>query len=105
MSDYEYILKKRLTENDAYFSFKGDFQHMPVTWHVHLCTCHSQVFDNSGNNKQFIDIDKSPDSGHYQACVCLNITRITTADITKTIIMLNQYKHLSLGRHEYGEPF
>jgi len=105
MSDHEYILKKSLTENDAFFSFKGDFQRMAVTWHVHLCTCRSQVFDTSGNNKQFIEIDPSQDPDHYQVCVCLNIARITAADITKTIIMLSQYKHLSVGRHEYGEPF
>ena len=105
MSTNEYILKKIPTENHAYFLFNGTFQQHPVTWHVHLSTCRSQVFDNHNNNRQFIEISSMDNSDQYQAHVCLNISRVRTADITKTIIMLNQYKNLSLGKHEYGEPF
>ena len=105
MSTNEYILKKSLTENHAYFLFNGTFQQQPVSWHVHLSTCQSQVFDNRDNNRQFIEISPMANINQYHAHVCLNITRLGTADITKTIIMLNQYKNLSLGKHEYGEPF
>lgn len=105
MSDYEYILKKDLTEDEAFFSFIGDFQQVRVTWHVHLCTCRSHVFDNIEIKRQLIVIEESPVADHYKAYVCLNIPRISLADITKTIIMIRQYKKLCLGRHEYGEPF
>ncbi len=105
MSELEYFLEQDSTEQEAVFSFKGHFQHAPVTWHVHLMTCQSEVAQtppHQQSNQQFIDIEKDRQEGHYQAKICLNIAKVNDAAILKTMIMLRQYKNLSEGRHEYS---
>jgi hypothetical protein len=107
MSEPEYFFEKAPTDNEAFFSFKGHFQQVSVTWHVHLLTCQSRNHQSATQQdvfRQFIDIEKSRQAGHYHAQICLNIPKISNAAIMKTIIMIRQYKNLATGRHEYGEP-
>ncbi|MDH5370764.1 MAG: hypothetical protein OEW99_12115 [Gammaproteobacteria bacterium] len=53
------------------------------------------------NLKQFIDINPITDD-ILKLTVALNIDAISTPNIQKMMIMINQYKNLSIGRHEYG---
>ncbi len=106
MSEPEYFLEKKPTDNDAYFSFTGHLQQTSVIWHVHLTTCRSYMRTSVTQHdvcRQFIDIGKGEQDGHYQAQICLNIPRIDNAAILKTMVMMRQYKKLAPGRHEYGE--
>jgi hypothetical protein len=107
MSEPEYFFEKAPTDHEAFFSFKGHFQHASVTWHVHLLTCYSRIPRSATQQaviRQFIDIEKGRQAGHYHAQICLNIPRVSHAAIIKTMIMIQQYKNLATGRHEYGEP-
>ena len=52
--------------------------------------------------KRFIEIGASGESGTALK-IGLNVPRIDTPVIRKTIIMIRQYKNLQPGRHEYGE--
>lgn len=88
----------------AHFQFDGSFQGKAVTWDTHFFTLNgylSQEKNNEKNIKQFIDI-KTGDSNNLKLTVALKISEINHQNILKMMIMIKQYKNLSIGRHEYG---
>lgn len=105
-SELDYTLEKTFTENEARFYFQGKFQGKLVTWHVILQS--SDTIPPSPemyNTEQSQLIKISPDTNrvnHYHALIRLNLVKLVSADIIKTIIMLRQYKNLSIGIHQWG---
>jgi len=106
--EVDYTLEKPLTDTEAFFTFKGNFQDSRVTWHVKLQSIHVLYVtpDNKTPcNTQTIEIEEDPSrSHHFHAVIKLNLSKLTTADIIKTMIMLKQYKNLSIGSHHWGTP-
>ncbi|MDH5599892.1 MAG: hypothetical protein OEY78_01180 [Gammaproteobacteria bacterium] len=88
----------------AHLQFEGLFQGQNVTWDTHFFTLQgyqSLNIDVNQASKQFIDI-KPIDSNHLKLTIALKIPEINHQNIQKMMIMIKQYKNLSLGRHEYG---
>lgn len=105
-SEIDYTLEKAFTENEAQFYFQGKFQGKLVTWHVILQSSvtipPSPDIHNTGQS-QLIKISPDPNrANHYHALIRLNLLKLSSADIMKTIIMLQQYKNLSVGIHQWG---
>ena len=93
------------SDDETKLLFEGPFNGQTVTWQTHLITCKFyKQLNNIANKKikQFIDIAPAIKDNHYEIMICLNINRITKAEILKTIIMIRQYKNLAIGRHEFG---
>lgn len=105
-SEFDYTLEKAFTETQAVFSFNGNFQGSLVTWHVTLHSIDpSQQSPDSKNPQPSQLIKISPDpkrSDHFHAVIRLNLVKLTTADILKTMVMLRQYKNLSIGVHTWS---
>ncbi len=75
-----------------------------MTWNTHFYTLKGYIARKDIQQtslKQFIDIEPV-ESDIYKLTVALNIEKINHPNINKMIIMIKQYKNLSLGRHEYG---
>ena len=103
MTDYtNYTLEKELEPHQALFSFSGYFNKKPVIWHIHLFN-RNRIPENMPP-RQYITIRPSTEKGHMHAEIYLKIEKIKAADISKTIIMISQYRRLKTGTHYYGEP-
>ena len=100
-----YTLIKQLNSEHAHFHFDGLFNNKKVNWDTQLLTLTEYIKQNKLTNttfKQFTEIE-SPQSESVKITIVLNVTKINTPTINKTIIMIKQYKNLMLGRHEFGE--
>ena len=99
-----YTLIKQINTQHAHIKFDGPFQGKTVTWNTHFFTLNGYSSEeNIKNNsaKQFIDITPiTTDS--MELTVALNLAEISHPNIHKMMIMIKQYKNLSIGRHEYG---
>jgi len=105
MSNNEYIIEHLISNNEVKFLFEGQLNHQTVTWHTHLYTCKNHIIKSEIINnpiRQFIDISPHKKNNHYYLKICLKLEQITRADILKTIIMIRQYKNLTIGKHEFG---
>lgn len=101
----KYIIEKIINHSEARFTFEGKFNQQTVTWHAYLCTCKNYTLKNKPENnsvRQFIDIRPHQTNNHYYLKICLDLEKITQAEILKTTIMIRLYKNLALGRHEFG---
>jgi hypothetical protein len=99
-----YTLIQQLNTQAAHIKFNGIFQGKTVIWDTHFFTLQGYMAQKNIKNtelKQFIDI-QAIDSGTMKLTVALNITEINKPNIFKMMIMIKQYKNLSIGRHEYG---
>jgi hypothetical protein len=80
----------------------------PVNWNAHIMTLSWYVKNRpdclSDTIKQFIKITPSEENGDFALKIGLATVRIDHPAILKTIIMIQNYKRLRIGRHEYGEP-
>ena len=89
----------------AHLQFEGPFQGETVTWDTRFFTLNGYVAHKKTNKdemlKQFIMIESIED-GLLKLTVALKIPEINHQSIQKMMIMVKQYKNLSLGRHEYG---
>lgn len=88
----------------AHIKFDGPFQGRSVTWDTYFFTLKGYIAQNNiknANLKQFINIEPG-DSNTFKLTVALNIDAITKPNIQKMMIMIKQYKNLSMGCHEYG---
>lgn len=88
----------------AHIQFKGPFQGKTVTWDTHFFTLNGYVAHTKNKDemlKQFIMIESIED-GLLKLTVALKIPEINHQNIQKMMIMVKQYRNLSLGRHEYG---
>lgn len=99
-----YKLIQQTDNQCAHIQFNGPFQGDTVTWDTHFYTLDgyiSQQEDKAQIKKQFIDIE-AIDSNNLKLTIALKIPEINHQNIQKMMIMVKQYKNLSLGRHEYG---
>lgn len=88
----------------AHLTFNGLFLGNSVTWDTHFYTLQGFYPDedvNLDNIKQFIDIE-TISTDKMKLTIVLRISDINNSSIQKMMIMIKQYKALSLGRHEYG---
>lgn len=99
-----YTLIQQNNTQLAHIKFTGPFQGKTVTWDTHFFTLKGYQDEQNIKNtkiKQFIDI-KPIESDVMKLTVALNIDEISNPNIQKMMIMIRQYKNLSVGRHEYG---
>lgn len=103
-SSFQYTLDRPVTANEIYFTYKGKFNDLSAIWHVTLKTCYpAQKMRNPPTKRQLLEvIEDKTRAGHYHARLQLNQPKLAQADIIKTIILLNQYKNLRLGIHQWG---
>lgn len=93
--DYELL---SLEPNHAHFRFQGVFMGEPVTWDVNLYTL---AVSGDGSCKQTMKIEVGAREKTVNAELYLAITKVTEAEILKSIIMIRNYKKLKPGVHEW----
>lgn len=99
-----YTLIQQNNSQLAHIKFTGPFQGKTVTWDTDFFTLKGYINKKNIKNlntKQFIEIEPIT-SDVLKLTVALNIDEITNPNIQKMMIMIKQYKNLSIGRHEYG---
>ena len=99
-----YTLIHQFSTQHAHIEFTGPFKDETVTWDTNFFTLEGFRAEENikdTNLKQFIDI-KPVRSGVMKLTVALKINEVNNPSIQKMMIMIKQYKELSLGRHEYG---
>ena len=99
-----YTLIQQKNSQHAHIKFTGSFQGQTVTWDTHFFTLNGYSKEKNISaigSKQFIDIE-AVDVQNMSLTVVLNIVKINNPSILKMMIMIKQYKNLSIGRHEYG---
>jgi hypothetical protein len=100
--DYQLI---SLKPTKAHIQFSGMLNNKNVIWDATIQTLSSLAAPNAKDGiKQYIDIPKQH-SKLTSISVALNVEKISTPEILKTIIMITNYKNLKTGRHEYGEEY
>jgi hypothetical protein len=99
-----YTIIKKFNAHCIHIKFDGLFQGKTVTWNTHFFTLQGYIDQKNIKNKelkQFIDIQPI-ETGVMKLEIALNISEINNPSIQKMMIMIKQYKNLSIGRHEYG---
>ena len=99
-----YTLIEQVNTQYAHIKFEGSFQGKSVTWDAHFFTLDGYSSENNGEQKitkQFINI-KECNADTMELTLALKISEINTPNIQKMMIMINQYKNLAVGRHDYG---
>jgi hypothetical protein len=99
-----YTLIQQVNSQHAHLVFNGLFMGNAVSWDTQLFTIaeYARSINYTGTTiKQLIEIEKIDDSS-MKLTVVLNVPEINPPTIQKMMIMIKQYKRLSLGRHEYG---
>ena len=99
-----YSIIQQTNTQHAHIQFDGPFQGQTVTWNTHFFTFdgyRSKYNRTEPLTNQFIDITPTEES-KLDLTVVLNIPEITQPNIQKMMIMIRQYKNLSIGRHQYG---
>jgi hypothetical protein len=84
----------------AEFRFIGPFRGRSVIWDARLSVLPPSA-KGTPPPRQFIEVMER-DSLNYDLDIGLAVSRIDTATILKTIVMIRQYKRLRPGRHEFG---
>jgi hypothetical protein len=88
--------------------FLGRFLGQPVVWDCEFVTLAAEHNDRKNQTtdtqlRNFIDIGRLTSRGRSLR-VGLSLPCIDQPAIEKMLIMIRNYKRLSTGRHEYGEP-
>ena len=99
-----YTLIQQINDEHAHIKFEGPFQGKNVTWDTNFYTLNAYSAEQnipSTEQKQFINIEPV-DTNILKLTIALKIKKINAPNILKMIIMINQYKNLSIGRHDYG---
>lgn len=99
-----YTLIHQFNAQHAHIEFTGHFKGEIVTWDTDFFTLDGFLEEENikdTNLKQFIDI-KPFHKDIMKLTVVLKINEVNGPSIQKMMIMIKQYKELSLGRHEYG---
>jgi hypothetical protein len=110
MSGSHYQAVTPLGDEQAHIRFRGSFQDQSIIWDAHLLTL-SAVYREllESNNitpyqsiilSQFMEISPTR-PGEYGLRVGLDVPCIDEPTVFKTIIMINNYKRLQLGRRDY----
>lgn len=110
---FNYTALSPLGGQTAHVQFKGSFQGQQVLWDTHIITLQEVYREGiaagkySDNNaislSQFIEINEK-DPAELTLTVGIDVPTIDAPAVLKTIIMINNYKRLRHGRHEYGPP-
>jgi len=102
-SAIDYIALSEVGVNSASIIFTGNFENKPVIWQALLV-----AMDSKERNKlpQYIEIP--PQEKDVDLCVAveigLHVTAIDEPTIVKAIKMIQQFKNLQRGRHEFSGP-
>jgi hypothetical protein len=81
-----------------HFYFNGLFKKKPVMWEVYLFARNKNQSDPLLQSYRLSFIEKNI----YQINIYLAIDEIKDRDILMSIIMINQYKNLDLGEHQWN---
>jgi hypothetical protein len=110
---FNYTALSPLGGQTAHVQFKGSFQGQQVLWDTHIITLQEVYRQGIAAGKysdknvislsQFIDINEK-DTAELTLTVGVDVPTIDAPAVLKTIIMINNYKRLRHGRHEYGPP-
>ena len=104
---YEFTLPQQ-DEQEANVRFNSVFKGKKVSWHAKIMTLqrYRDEFLKETNQElpvqQFIEISQGGSTEDYNLVVTLAVERIDHPTILKTIIMIQNYKRLAFGRHEFG---
>jgi hypothetical protein len=90
----------------AHIRFTGPFEGRTILWDATVMTLahYRELAASSGtvtDLRQFIEVGPQRDQLR-RLVIGLNVARIDTPVLLKTIIMVRKYKRLQRGRHEYG---
>lgn len=98
----DYLLQSELPSTKAYLYFTGTLNAATVVWNACIETVSEYARSHAvaEDPQQFIDISIEDDV-HYLH-IGLNLHCIDQATVERSIIMIRNYKRLSVGRHEYG---
>jgi len=91
--------------------FHGQFDAIALEWDAHILTLEEAYQRQLGNTgisngsavkiRQYIEVGEVK-AQRRQLTVALKVEHIDVAVILKTIVMINNYKRLQFGQHEYG---
>ena len=93
----------------AHVRFTGVFEHKNTIWDAYIYSLAAYAKHNisvvtaPGAMRPFIDVGEMTPQGRH-IIIGLALDKIEQSTIIKTMIMIRQYKRLSAGRHEFGEP-
>ncbi|VAW99070.1 hypothetical protein MNBD_GAMMA21-2853 [hydrothermal vent metagenome] len=88
--------------------FIGPFAEQDIVWDAHIYSLsyfvHSlnKPLPNCGNVRAFLDVGEENELGR-KIEIGLHLPYLDVPSLKKTIIMVRQYKRLTLGRYEFGE--
>lgn len=101
-SAHTYILLSDLPATKVALQFEGLMQGQPIMWNACIKTMGHYALSHVVHNdpKQIINIELMDQN--YQIEVVLNVKQVNQSILESTIVMINQYKRLSVGLHEYG---
>ena len=104
-----YTLVKQYNEQHVHITFDGNLAGQPVLWDTdiftareHYKTKHTMKNIFPFTVRQIIDISE-PENNKAKLLLTLHVKKIDIPTIQKSIIMIQQYKKLSPGRHEHGD--
>ena len=97
-----YTLLQQNNGDYAHLTFTGPFLGRQVTWNTHFYTLKACPYVSKGTSKGYIEISPVNDN-EMKLVVALNIPEINHPAILKMMIMIRQYRNLTVGKHEYGK--
>lgn len=101
--ELDYLCSATFPSTDVALRFIGPFQNRTVIWDATITTIQRYYEDRHQDvGKPFIEIKEDTNS-IFKLTVGLNLLAIDVPTIKKTIIMIRNYKRLSIGRHEWGD--
>lgn len=109
MFPYRYEIISQDADDHVQLLIHGAYQQPDVVWQAEIFTLAayyrythpSQPLTKNIKLRQFIDIDNRSND-RPKLSVALNVHKIDKPAILKTVIMINQYRNLRPGKHEYG---
>lgn len=93
----EIVNQETVSDKFKQFYFKGLFKQQSVLWQVNLFARNKKQIDPLLQSYQLSLIEKNI----YQIDIYLAIDEIQHKDILMSMIMINQYKKLDLGKHKW----
>ena len=94
--------------------FVGRFNNQDVVWDANFITLEkyyheylrtsNNTTDDSVELQQFIEIHENGENG-MSLTVGLNVEKFDEPTILKAVIMIQNYKRLQHGRHNFGQPY
>jgi hypothetical protein len=105
-SGQDFICTREPSDGCAGIRFLGEFQGLELVWDATIMTLafYNRRRGHDGRpavHRQFIDIAPSG-TPLRRIDIGLELEKIDTTTLLKTIIMVRKYKRLRAGRHEFG---